>query len=128
MKKTEFKKIIENIVEDVLLRNNRISSPYNESICIDLDKLKKFAKGIEICCNGEYGVTYYNPKENHVYIMLGDSNPFNDGFKYYILYAISKNSTSEKLIKITIEHECFPTNTSGNWLKFNGIDFIPYKE
>ena len=91
----------------------------NSSSPIDEKKLKEYANAIAVLCNGEYGDVFYNESENHVYICLGDSNPFEEGMlKEYMTDAIRKGDYSNnKLIKITIENECHPTGD--DWKKIN---------
>jgi hypothetical protein len=76
---------------------------------IDEKKLIEYATGIEIVCNGEYGVTYYNEEENHIFICIGDSNPFDEEFlEMFIKEAIAKNWKDQDNIKIEIENEAMP--------------------
>lgn len=93
----------------------------NESVTknpIDLKKLKLYSNGIEICCNGEYGDVFYNEEENHIFVNLGDSSPFDDSYlEEYMKDAISKDYDSSKEIKITIENECGPSDDG--WKKYN---------
>lgn len=112
------------IAEDIIIQNQLISS------VIDIDKLLQYALGIMICCNGEYGEVYFNPDENHIYICLGDSNPFDNQLEEYIKEAVSKGDyKNEDSIKITIENECYPNPNSGNWFVFNGKDkFVKYND
>lgn len=88
------------IKEDTLISNNtEIKSQY-----IDADKLLRYALGIQICCDGEYGQVFYNPKENHVFVCLGDYD-------------------NEDKINVTIENECYPNiDDESGWLMFNGKD------
>ena len=49
---------------------------------IDMKKLEAYAHAIGVCCNGEYGQVYFKPEENHVFVCLGDSTPFDyESFK-----------------------------------------------
>lgn len=103
-----------------------------ESNPIDIEKLKKYSLAINICCNGEYGEIYYNEKNNHVFVNLGDSSPFKDeDLEYYMKEAIAVDWKSQNKIKITIEHECGPnTEKETGWKKLrtkNGIiDFLDF--
>ncbi len=85
---------------------------------INLDKLKKYALGISLCCAGEYGITFYKESENHIFICLGDSNPFDDSMlKEYILDSVEKDYSYRKQIKITIENECYAPGD--DWKKYD---------
>ena len=91
---------------------------------ISLDKLIRYALGITICCAGEYGQVYYNEEDAHVFIVLGDANPFDESMlkNEFIKRAIRKKDyDDEKRIKITIENERGPPSGEG-WLMFNGKD------
>ena len=77
---------------------------------IDIEKLKIYSLGIAICCNGEYGQVYFNESENHVYVCLGDSNPFDEqSLIEYLKEAIHTGDykTMEQ-IKVTVENEASP--------------------
>lgn len=91
---------------------------------IDIEKLKKYSLAINTCCNGEYGEVYYNEKDNHVYVCLGDSSPFDcDSLENYMQEAIAKNWESSKRIKITIENESGPnTDSETGWKKLQKKD------
>jgi len=94
---------------------------------IDVEKLKEYAKGIAICCAGEYGVTFLNEEENHIYIMLGDSNPFDDsGLEMYIKEYICDDWKSQEKVKVTIECESYPSGPG--WKEFNGKDFVDARQ
>lgn len=94
-------------------------SAENKSI-IDFKKLVEYAKGIAICCNGEYGDVFYNEDENHIFVCLGDSNPFDyDYLKEYILEAVVTDYKNRDNVNITIENECTPNKNSGTWKKIN---------
>jgi hypothetical protein len=76
---------------------------------IDIKKLVEYSKAIEIICNGEYGEVFYNENENHIFVCLGDANPFDlESLEEFIKDAVSKDWESAKLIKVTIEDECYP--------------------
>ena len=84
---------------------------------IDMEKLTKYAKAIGILCNGEYGDVFYNKEENHIFVCLGDANPFDEEYlEEFIKEAVSKDWKSQDQIKVTIENECNP-NDDGNWEK-----------
>ncbi len=103
---SKIKKIIKNILNE------------GKEEYIDYKKLVKYANAISIICNGEYGITYYNKNENHVFICLGDSNPFDYKYlEWYIKGAISKNYKYEKFIKITIENKSIPNGL--DWKKID---------
>lgn len=113
------------IAEDIIIQNQLTSE------VIDINKLLQYSLGIMICCNGEYGDVYFNPDENHVYICLGDSNPFDEKYLIdYMTQAIRKGGyENDKLIKITIENECYPNPETGNWFIFNGKDkFVKHND
>ena len=88
-------------------------------IAIDYKKLVAYANAIGVLCHGEYGDVYYDESANHVYVCLGDSNPFDESMLIeYMTGAIRKGDySSEKLIKITVENECSPGGS--NWKKIN---------
>jgi hypothetical protein len=86
---------------------------------IDYEKLYQYAKAIEFCCAGEYGDTYLNISENHIWICLGDSNPFDiENLKRFIKEFIIKNYSDFDKIKITIKNESFPGDDE-KWEKIN---------
>ena len=90
------------------MKNIKLFESFNSNP-IDLEKLKRYALGIEICCAGEYGDVFYNESTNHIFVNLGDSNPFDtSSLEWYIKGAVSVNYDAEKLIKITIDNECAP--------------------
>ena len=91
----------------------------NPSSLIDEKKLKEYADAIAILCNGEYGNVFYNESQNHVFVCLGDSNPFGDQLEDYMKDAIAKDYNSQKHIKITIENESGPNTTEGGWKEIN---------
>ncbi len=94
----------------------RESIEYNNPI--NLKKLEEYAKAIEVICNGEYGFVYYNEEEKHIFICLGDSNPFDDSMlESFIKDYIAKSWDVQKQIKVTIENECGPPK--GKWKKLN---------
>jgi hypothetical protein len=94
---------------------------------IDVEKLKRYSLGISICCAGEYGDVFYNEKENHIFVNLGDSNPFDDGYlEQYIKDAISKDYNSQKEIKVTIENECGPSGEGWKIYKYNKDEFVDW--
>lgn len=84
---------------------------------INYSKLLEYAKAISVLCNGEYGIVYYNEKQNHVFVCLGDSNPFHEDLQEYMKDAISKDYNSSKDITITIENECGPNSNEEGWVK-----------
>lgn len=97
---------------------------------ISMEKLKQYANAISVICNGEYGSVYYNPTQQHVYVCLGDSNPFDlESLMEYIRDAIKDNGwIDDEKIKVTIENECMPTGDG--WFVYDDYkkhDFIPYK-
>lgn len=85
---------------------------------INLDKLKEYAKGIGVCCAGEYGDVYYNEGQNHVFVCLGDSHPFDEEYlESFMKEYIKKDYDSMKQINITIENECGPSSKEEGWIK-----------
>lgn len=83
---------------------------------INIEKLIEYATAIKIVCAGEYGITYYNEEERHVYICLGDSHPFDTkDLREFILEYINKDWKFRDHIKITIENECYPSGD--DWKK-----------
>ena len=86
---------------------------------INYKKLEEFAKGIEACCAGEYGDTFFNEEENHIFVCLGDSHPFDEKeLESFIREAVTDNYDDYKLINVTIENECTPGKENG-WKKVN---------
>lgn len=97
-----------------------------ESHAIDMKKLERFAKAIAIMCNGECGYTYVIPKENKVFVCLGDSNPFEEEMLIqYMKDAIAKDYEKAELIDIQVENEGLPD--SDGWYEFDGDSWIPYE-
>jgi|TARA_R110000851_G_scaffold251971_5_gene404527 hypothetical protein len=85
---------------------------------INIEKLIKYAEAIEVMCNGEYGVTYLHEEENKVFVMLGDSNPFDS--EYLIMYmkeAISDGWRNADKIDIEIENEGGPSGEGWQEIK-----------
>lgn len=77
---------------------------------IDMDKLFAYANAIEVLCNGEYGVVFYNENSHKVFVMLGDSNPFDSEYlMWYMKDAISKDYEASKEIEIEIDNEAYPS-------------------
>lgn len=91
----EFKNIVDEIDADL------------KSKIIQIEKLKDVAHSIKVLCNGEYGDTFLDIKNNKVLIVLGDSNPFDDSLKYFILDAIA-DYDNQKQITIELENEIEP--------------------
>ena len=105
-----------------------IKTLLNEGVknIIKKDALADMAKGIELVCNGEYGVTFYNPEKNEIYICLGDSNPFDtSALEEYVLDAVSSYSDRDK-ISIDIDHESYPNEGEG-WLVYKNDNFEPWE-
>ena len=76
---------------------------------IDDKKLIEYATAIEVLCGGEYGITYYNEEENHIFICLGDSNPFDEEYlEMFMKEYVTKNWKDQDNIKIEIENEAMP--------------------
>ena len=104
------------------------SSYQLKSKYIDIKKLTRYAIAIDILCNAEYGITYFNPTDNHVFICLGDCNPFDEETlkSEFIKGAIRKHGyENEKHITITIENESGP---SGNgWWVIKNDKFVKFK-
>ena len=91
-----------------------------DKILIDIKALEEYSLGIAICCNGEYGDVYFNESQNHIFVCLGDSNPFDDsGLEEYIKEAVhSGDYTNAERIKVTIENEAHPPAEDG-WQIFD---------
>jgi len=88
-----------------------INESLNESKSspVDRKKLAEYAKGIAICCAGEYGDVFYNESEQHIFVCLGDSNPFDDdNLASYIKEAVIENYRDFEKVQVTIENECTP--------------------
>lgn len=108
------------------LNENADTNPINK------EKLIKYGIAINTCCNGEYGDIYYNEKDNHVFVCLGDSSPFDsESLKEYMKDAISSDWKLSEQIKVTIENECGPNSNEKGWKKLqkrdNVIDFFDFK-
>lgn len=94
---------------------------------IDIEKLKSYAKGIMLCCNGEYGEVFYNLEENHIFVCLGDSHPFDtDSLEVYFREAVYTNYSTMDSIKITIENECYPNGENWTIYRIKDNDFHPW--
>lgn len=125
----ELRKIIREQVQRLMIENEKTSSP------IDTNKLIDYAQAIETLCNGEYGQVYYNEEENHVFVILGDSNPFDKDMlaNEFMKGAIRKGGyENEKRINITIENESGPPGEGWKLIKKGKImkeeeDFGGYK-
>jgi hypothetical protein len=87
---------------------------------INIDKLKRYAEAIGVICNGEYGNVYYNEKEQHVFVILGDSNSFDEEDLMWNMRDAIKEThwVKDEEIKVTIENESGPYN-SPDWKKIN---------
>ena len=86
---------------------------------IDMKKLTKLAEAIAVLSSGEYGVVYFNEKENSIFIMLGDSNPFDsDDLKYYVQDIVAKNYNESEKIKVEIDFEAHPTGEDWKVVEF----------
>lgn len=83
---------------------------------IDIKKLTDYANAIGVLCNGEYGEVFYNEKENHIFVCLGDANPFDEKYlESFIKDAVTKEWKLKDQIVVTIENECTPSGD--NWKK-----------
>ena len=89
-----------------------------ESSPIDMAKLTNYANAIATICDGEYGHVYFDAKNNHVWVTLGDSNAFSDEMlKWGMRDAIKKNyEVPDEDILITVEHEETP-NDDNDWIE-----------
>jgi|ERR1019366_8405380 hypothetical protein len=89
-----------------------------EELVIDMAKLSAYAKSIAIICDGEYGHTFFDVKHNHVWVVLGDSNAFDDEMlKWTMRDAIKRNyEIPGEDILITVEHEDYP-NDDNHWVQ-----------
>lgn len=96
--------LITSAIQEMLLANEDSST---ESSAIDMKKLEQYAKAISIMCNGEYGDTYVFPKENKVFVCIGDSSPFEDEMLIQYMKG-AKDYKSEELIEIEVENEGLP--------------------
>ena len=84
-----------------------ISELYNAPINFAL--LEKYAHAIKILCNGEYGNVYFNNTDTHIFVCLGDSNPFDESnLEMHIKETVAKSYKDYDNIKVTIENECTP--------------------
>jgi len=98
--KTKMQKLA--AIEPTLLKEEKKTSP------IDMDKLFKFADAIEVLCNGEYGVVFYNEDTYKVFVMLGDSNPFDtENLTQHIKEILAKNYNLEKEVDVEIGYESY---------------------
>ena len=110
---------------------------------VDIEKLKEYARAIEICCDGEYGSTYFNPSLNKVFVCLGDSSPFNSEDLPWIMRdaIMHSNQHGNETLKIEVENEAGPnTEEEEGWLVFEYTgnnnsyssksigQFVPYKD
>jgi hypothetical protein len=69
---------------------------------------------IILVSNGEYGEVFYNENENHIFVCLGDANPFDSSYlESFIKEAVAKDWKMQDQIKVTIEDECYPNGD--NW-------------
>ena len=93
---------------------------------ININKLTQYANAIAIICNGEYGSVYYNPKQQHVFICLGDSNPFDRESLMWTIRDAIKDSVwiDDDRIKITIENESLPTGT--DWQVYDNLKLFGF--
>lgn len=88
---------------------------------IDIKKLNEYANAIGVLCNGEYGEVFYNENENHIFVCVGDANPFDiKSLEFFIKCAVAKDWKTQDQIKVTIEDECYP-NDDGNWKKLKKV-------
>ena len=86
---------------------------------VDLKKLKEYANAIGVVCDGEYGNVYFNELENHIFVNLGDSNPFDlESLERIIKEAIVNDWRDYDKVIITIENEVMAPKTEG-WKKIN---------
>ena len=122
--------LIESKVRKILKEQN-VPLDANPNSPIDLNKLIRYSLGIVICCNGEYGQVFYNPLKEHIFVCLGDSNPYGDQLEWYLYDAVRRDwDIHEGDFQITIENEATPNNEiEEGWYIFNDKDaFIPYKD
>jgi len=98
----------------------------------NLPKLKNYAKGINLVCNGEYGHIFIKEDEvgnnNEVFVCLGDLNPFDESaLKDFLLEVVCYDYKDHGCFKITIENEAMPPQGKG-WKIYNiqKDKFLPY--
>jgi hypothetical protein len=102
----------------MIKRLNEFLNEGKDNNPINYKKLVEYAKGIEICCTGEYGDVYYNESQNHIFVCLGDSNPFDDdSLSSFIKEAVVENYRDFDKVKVTIENECGPSSKEEGWIK-----------
>ncbi len=94
---------------------------------IDIKKLEAYSQAIEVICNGEYGVTYFNKEENKIWLMLGDSCPLDsEDIIWYMRDAIKSSwQVDDDEIDIEIGDECHPSGEG--WETFNGKKWEKYE-
>ncbi len=115
--------LVTSTIQEMLLAGESSSM---ESSAIDMNKLEQYAKAISIMCNGEYGDTYVIPKENKVFVCLGDSSPFDDEeLIAYMRGAIAKDYDATDLIEIEVENECPPEGDG--WYELTKKGWTPWK-
>lgn len=94
---------------------------------ININKLIQFAYGIALCCDGEYGDTFYNEQNKQVFVCLGDSNPFDpENLEANIKYGIVENYDSAQGIEVIVENECYPTGEGWTKFDYRSQKFVPY--
>lgn len=107
------------------MRIKRLNESFDKSP-INIEKLKRYALGILICCAGEYGDTFFR-EPNEIFINLGDSSPFKDeDLEMYIKDAVSDSWDSSKEIKVTIENECGPSGDGWKIYDPKSKDFVAW--
>ena len=85
---------------------------------INMKKLTNYANAIGVLCNGEYGDVFYNEKEHHIFVCLGDANPFDESYlEYFIKETVAKDWKSQDQIMVTIENECTPSGDDWKRIK-----------
>lgn len=88
---------------------------------IDMEKLARFAEGISLVCQGEYGYTYVNPETRTLHITLGDASPFRvKELEFWIV-----NSFYDQFDKIEIADEWSPKEEG--YLQYKKGKFVEYK-
>lgn len=123
----EVKANFETYFKEGMKQRKKVFESKSNSVIVEKE-LINLALGIELVCNGEYGTTYWHKEDNHIFVCLGDSNPFSDDFEMYVKdWCGLVDWKDHDKVKVTIENECGPNEEDGGWFVFDRGKFVEHK-
>jgi hypothetical protein len=116
-----FKKIVDAYPENTSFAAGyeHAKTKYGDKYPINIKRLNEYANAIKIICAGEYGQVYLNEEKKSVFICLGDSNPFEDGYITEFMRGYIKETHWVQDDEFEIIVECESGPPSNDWKKIN---------